>query len=220
MIWNHVDLLGKVETEMIRVAIVEDDPVWVSLMTEYVKRQDDMEVVATALSKDAAIAIVDGQIAFDVILMDINLSGNRNDGINAALYVCDKTKAKVIMISGMSDKDLITDSFSAGACNYIRKEHCNDLPAVIRSACNDTTPIEVLLEDYRMLREIDMMKDLTPCEKDILRLSKEGLSRTEMQSTLMKSENTVKSQIKSLKRKLNVRTLQEAVQRIRNRGIG
>lgn len=205
---------------MIRVAIVEDDLVWVSLIREYVDRQDDMEVVATAVSKDETIAIVNRQVPFDVVLMDINLSGNRSDGITAALHVCEHTEAKVVILSGMSDKDLITDSFSAGACNFIRKDQYKRLPDAIRSAHNDTTPIEVLLDDYRMLREIDMVKDLTPCEKDILRLSREGLSRSEIQATLMKSENTVKSQIKSLKRKLNVRTLQEAVIRIRNRGIG
>ncbi len=204
---------------MIRVAIIEDDPKWLSLMAEYLRYEKDMEVVATAASREGADALVDSKVGIDVVLMDVNLSGNKCDGITAALHFCANTSAKVVMLTAFSDKEFITNSFTAGACNYISKDHYKEIPAAIRTAHNDTTPMEVLLEDYRMMRELSLVQELTPSEKEVLTLAGKGHTRSAIQKELYKSENTIKSQIKSILKKMKVGSLQDAVRRIRNRGV-
>ena len=102
---------------MIRVAIVEDDPVWLALMTDYLSREQDMKVVATADSKDSAMSLAEGPVIVDVVLMDINLSGNLCDGIVAALHFFEKSSAKVIMLTVYNEKQLVTNAITAGACN-------------------------------------------------------------------------------------------------------
>ena len=204
---------------MIRVAIVEDDPIWLSLMTDYLGREDDMQVVATAITKAEAISLSEQALDIHVILMDINLSGNLCDGINAALHFYENTDTKVVMLTAYSEKELITNSFSAGACNYISKDNYRDIPAAIRNAYRGTNPMDVILGEYRMMKEHSLVKELSPSELDILSLAKAGLSRTQMQQKMFKSENTIKSQVSSILKKLQVSTLHEAVQRIKRRGV-
>ena len=204
---------------MIRVAIVEDDPVWLALMTDYLSREQDMKVVATADSKDSAMSLAEGPVIVDVVLMDINLSGNLCDGIVAALHFFEKSSAKVIMLTVYNEKQLVTNAITAGACNYIQKDNYREIPSAIRLAHQGSNPLESMLEDYRMLRELDIVKDLSPSEREILSLAKDGLTRVQMEETLHKSENTIKTQVKSIISKMQVKSLKEAVSRLRFRGI-
>ena len=204
---------------MIHVAIVEDDPTWLSLMTDYLGKHNDILVVATALSREEAISLSEQALDIHVILMDVNLSGNFFDGINAALHFYENTDIKVVMLTAYSDKDLITNSFSAGACNYISKDNYQDIPAAIRHAYRGPNPMDVLLDEFRTMREQCLVNELSASEREILGLAKEGLSRSQMQQKTFKSDNTIKSQISSILKKMQVGTLHEAVQRIKRRGV-
>lgn len=54
------------------------------MLAEFLNDQADLQVIATAATKDRAIAFcADNQV--DVVLMDINLTGNNLDGIEATL---------------------------------------------------------------------------------------------------------------------------------------
>ena len=205
--------------EKVRITIVEDDPTWLDLMTDFLNRENDFTVVGTALNKDEAIQMVKLTSGIDIILMDINLSENKYDGISAALEIFDTWKIKIIMLTSLSGDDLITNSFSAGAVNYVSKENYRDIPNAIRSALHETSPIEVLLNDYRQMKENTMLSILSPSEKELYMLAKEGHSRIKIQQMLFKSENTIKSQVSSILKKFNSSSLNEVIKKIRNRGI-
>ncbi len=206
-------------SKMIRVAIVEDDPDWLILMTDFLNRETDIKVVATASTKEDAIILAEQSPDIHVVLMDINLSDNLCDGINAALHFYENTDAKVVMLTAYSEKELIRNAFTAGACNYISKENYREIPTTIRSAYKGPNPMDVLLEEYRMMREMNLVKELTPSEREVLSLARDGLTRTQIQTKLYKSENTIKTQVSSILKKLQVGSLQDAVKRIRNRGV-
>jgi len=63
------------------------------------------------------------------------------------------------------------------------------------------------------------MTSLTPSEKIVLTLAKDGLTRTEIHERLFKTENTLKSQISSILKKLDVGNLNDAIRVIKRRGI-
>lgn len=64
--------------------------------------------------------------------------------------------------------------------------------------------------------EQQVMEPLTEREKIILTLSKQGKNSKEIATDLCRSENTIRNQIKSLFLKLNVHSMQEAVEYDRN----
>ncbi|HEY9060739.1 MAG TPA: response regulator [Pseudobacteroides sp.] len=68
----------------IRVAIVEDDHSWINAMVSFLKKHEDIIVVGTAKSEAASLA---KSLDIDVLLMDINLNGNKCDGIYAVTEI-------------------------------------------------------------------------------------------------------------------------------------
>lgn len=69
--------------QKIKVMIVEDDPFWQARLSDDLNREQDIEVVAVAANREEARnAAADNTV--DVILVDINLSENRLDGLDVA----------------------------------------------------------------------------------------------------------------------------------------
>jgi NarL family two-component system response regulator LiaR len=201
----------------IKVIIVDDDPDWIKEMVKIINREKDIIVVGTALSKDSAINLVK-TIDIDVILMDINLSGNKCDGITATLEINKIKEIKTIMLTSLTDENIIINSFTAGAKSYISKLEHLKIPDSIRSLFNNTSPIEVLLKDYNRMKEEEQIKELTSTEKEIYKLIEEGSTRSHMQKKLLKSENTIKNQLKNIFKKLKVRNSKQAVEKVKERG--
>lgn len=91
----------------IRVAIVEDDPDWLKAMIRFLNKTNDLLIIGTATNKEEAILLAkDWDV--DVILMDINLSENKYDGIYAAIEIGEVSSAKIIMLTSLNEEHLIT----------------------------------------------------------------------------------------------------------------
>ncbi|MCX7922238.1 MAG: response regulator transcription factor [Clostridia bacterium] len=204
--------------DKIKILIVEDDPDWTKSMVNFLHKQNDIEVVATASNKQDAIKLANPE-QVDVILMDINLTENKYDGIYAAAEIQQSKKVKIIMLTSLSDEDIITNSFNAGAVNYISKTNYKELPNAIRSTYKTTSPIEVLLKDYSRLKEEEQLKDLTPAEKEVFDLIKAGYTQSQIEKKLNKAESTLKNQVNKILKKLNVRSCKEALHKVKTRGL-
>ncbi len=204
---------------MVNIAIIEDDPIWINLMTGFLNQEEDFNVVATAATKDEAIGLTKLNLNIHVMLMDINLTDNSLDGINASLYIHETTDIKVVMLTAYSDKELITNAFSAGASNYVSKENYKDIPTAIRNALQDNSPFDIILNEYRFMKESLLTSSLTPSEQIVLSLAREGLSRSQIQEKLYKTENTLKTQVTSIIRKLGAKSLGEAILNLKRLGI-
>lgn len=66
-------------------------------------------------------------------------------------------------------------------------------------------------EECQILKERLFLKQLTSSEQDIFALALDGHSVREMQDTLFKEENTIKTQRRSILQKLNVSSMKEAI---------
>ncbi|KNY26887.1 helix-turn-helix transcriptional regulator [Pseudobacteroides cellulosolvens] len=60
---------------------------------------------------------------------------------------------------------------------------------------------------------------LSDAEKEVYVLIEKGHSRADLQKILVKSENTIKKQIKGIFKKLGVKNSQEAVRKVKRKGL-
>lgn len=203
----------------INILLVEDDPDWIKSMTYYLNSQEDMIVVGAAESPEKAVDMAQVQ-SFDIVLMDIQLTAGRLDGIYTAAEIIErKPEAKVIMLTSLDDERVITQSFTAGAVNYIEKSRFKELPAAIRQAVFHPGSMDVLLKEFARLKREEQLRNLTPAEREVFDLLEEGYTHSQMERKLFKTESTLKNQINKILKKLGAKSGKEAVEKVRRKGI-
>lgn len=204
--------------DKIKVAIVEDDLEFQKAMVGFINRQPDMLVIGAASNKADAVNLAK-TLTIDVILMDINLNGNESDGIIGALEILQFSEARIIMLTGIDDTSTIMDSFTAGAINYVLKENYNEIPNIIRQLHQYDTPYKLLIKEFSRLKKEELLNDLTRPEKEIFHLIEKGHTQAEIAQMLYKTQNTIKTQIKSILKKLEVSNTKDAVKKVSSKGI-
>lgn len=204
--------------DKINVLIVEDDPDWINTITDLLQEEPDIAVKAKATNRKDAFALAKNQL-FDVILMDINLSGNRLDGIYTAAEISEVSDAKIIMITSLSENEAILNSFIAGAVNYIPKGNLSEVASAIHKAKADTSPYKVLLKEFSRLKRNEQLERLTSSEKDIYYLLENGFSRKNVSEKLYISENTLKIHVRNIIKKLGVSKIHDAIKKVNRKGL-
>ncbi|UUZ79695.1 response regulator transcription factor [Paenibacillus sp. P26] len=185
----------------IKVMLVEDDPFWQQTLAADLNELEDIEVVYTAATKEEACGAAEtGDI--DIVLMDINLTENRLDGLEAAreLALSARNDLKIIMLTSLQEKEIIIKSFQHGAKNYITKSSYKDIVQAIRDTYAGKPAIHADAAPV-LVKEIQLSQ-LTPAEREIYDLKEAGMNKTQISEMLHKSVNTIKSQLKSIRNKL------------------
>lgn len=200
--------------DKIQVMIVEDDHAWIKILNSFLSQEEDIFVKASANSKDEAVRLA-ADIKIDVIIMDINLTENLNDGVVAALEIKEFSNAKIIMLTSYNDDELIKASFEVGAVDYLLKEDYLDLPNTIRKTFNNRSSIQVILDDYARLKKDERLRELTTAEKEVFDLIEQGLSQSQIAAKLLKTNNTLRTQVKNILKKLGAKNSKEAIKKIK-----
>ncbi|MFE7083430.1 response regulator [Priestia megaterium] len=204
----------------IRVVLIEDDPDWLSIMETIIVKEEDMILVGCAQTQEEAITLSYALNNIDIFLVDINLSGANLDGIYTALELSRSKSSKIIMLTSMSDEEVIQQAFLAGATEYILKKDVHRIADVIRSTYHsESNPHEALLKDYRRMKSEEQLKDLTKSEREIFEYIEKGYSRKEIIQKIKKSDNTLKTHFKSIFRKLSVSNVKAAVDKVKSGGL-
>lgn len=209
---------------MIRIAIIEDDPVTLARIARCIAVADDLEMVATApnFADGAELANAGG---YDVLLCDLGLP----DGSGIELIRASNLRhpgADVIVITIFADQAKVISSIKAGARGYLLKdenlESCADR---IREVRNGGSPISPLIarQLLRQLQPSGISEEgeatLTPRETEVLNLLARGFSYSEIAELLSLSAQTIGTHVKNLYRKLEVKSRSEAVFEASSRGI-
>lgn len=202
----------------IRVLLVEDDPDWIKALTVFLNGEPDMLVVGAATGKAEALSLA-RTLAFDVALMDIQLTDGGRSGIYAAAELHDIHPAKIIMLTSVGDADAMTQAFTAGAVNYIEKSRFKDIPQAIRSAYHHPAAMDALLKEFARLKREEQLKPLTAAEREVFELIEEGYTHAQMERKLYKAESTLKNQVNKILKKLGVKSGREAVEKVRRKGL-
>lgn len=200
------------------IAIVDDDIDWLKSLVGFLKGNSGFEIVWTANSRESAL-LLHKSLDADIVLMDINLNNVRVDGIHTVIDMLEIKQTKIIMMTSLPDSDIIIDAFTAGAANYIMKENYINLPGIITNLMNNKSPIELLAKEYVKLKRNDNLTTLSPSEKELFDHIERGYSYSQIGDILYKTRNTIKSQIKSIFKKLNAKNSNEAIYKVKRSGL-
>ncbi|WP_058301129.1 response regulator transcription factor [Gorillibacterium timonense] len=186
----------------IRIMLVEDDPFWREHISADLASEPDIEVITAVATKEAAVEAASAS-EIDIVLMDINLTENQLDGLEAAeqlLRMPLPKPPKVIMLTSLTESEVVMKSFRLGAVNYINKSSYRDIVHAIREAYDNRAAIHA--DAARIMRSEVQLMELSPMEREVYDLRRNGLSKREISERLHKSTNTIKSQLRSIKNKL------------------
>lgn len=189
--------------EKIKIMLVEDDVRWQKDLADDLSSESDFEMIKVASRKEEAVEAA-RDLPLDIILMDINLTGNNLDGIDAAFEISQMNKPiKIIMLTALAETEVIVKSIENGAVNYVNKSSFRDIAAVIRKAHHNENSLHSDAT-AAILREI-RLQSLTPTEKKIFTLKEEGLTRKQMAQHFHTTMDTIATHIKNISRKLKTR---------------
>lgn len=150
--------------DRIKVLLVEDDEFWKECIRRDLNREEDIEVVSVVSTKEEVVEMVK-TMAIDVILMDINLTENNLDGIEAAKEIKQLGEHKIIMLTSLNEKEVVLQSFKQGAVNFITKSSFKDIVSSIRDAFQNRASIHS--DAANIMRTEIVLSDLTPSEREI-----------------------------------------------------
>lgn len=212
-----------VSTDLIRVALVEDDSRIRASLISLFELADGCRCVNAFASAEEALAGAVADIA-DVVLMDINLPGR--SGIECVAELKRRNPALlVIMLTVYEDADKIFAALRAGASGYLLKRTPPaELLEAIRDVLNGGSPMSSLIarkvvasfQDAGAARPAGQapaaaLPPLTPREKDILDALAKGLLYKEIAERLGIGATTVRTHLRNIYEKLQVQTRTEAV---------
>jgi len=200
----------------INVMIVDDHPLVRVGMATVVNQQSDMRITAEAEGGRRALELF-RQHRPDVVLMDLRLRDDDGTRVTRAIREEFPT-ARVLVISNYDGDEDIHQALEAGAMGYLFKSVVEDeLVDAIRevNAGRRYLPKGVAAR----LHEHDSGMQLTRREDELLDLLGKGLRNRELAQVLGISEDTVKTHLKSLFRKLDVSDRAEAVREAMRRGF-
>jgi NarL family two-component system response regulator LiaR len=126
------------QPDRIRIIIVDDRNEVRSGLATFLRAFDDLELVGEASDGAEAIRLCH-EVKPDVILMDILMP--KMDGIHATRAIArDCPEARVIMLIGLDDEDLVQEALQAGAIACFPKDVSIDvLAGAIRTASRKPT---------------------------------------------------------------------------------
>jgi DNA-binding NarL/FixJ family response regulator len=170
----------------------------------------DVHVVAEAGSAEDALELI-GQYRPDVVLMDIALPGM--NGLAAATHVTEHFPGVRVIILSMHVNDLyVSQALRAGALGYILKNASfTELEQAIRTVARGeaylSQPVSRhLAMDYirRAKGEPSSLEQLTPRQREVLKLIAEGRTTQQMADMLGVSVKTVESHRSQLMERLDI----------------
>lgn len=200
----------------IKVMIVDDHPLVRVGMATVVNQQTDMTITAEAEGGRRALELF-RQHRPDVVLMDLRLRDDDGARVTSAIRQ-EFPDARVLVISNYDGDEDIHQALEAGAMGYLFKSVVEDeLVDAIRevNAGRRYLPKGVAV---RLSENVSGMR-LTRREDELLDLLGKGLRNRELAQVLGISEDTVKTHLKSLFRKLDVSDRAEAVREAMRRGF-
>jgi two-component system response regulator DevR len=202
---------------MIRIAIIDDHEIVREGLKSILQCEPDFEVVAESDTAEGLGELVE-KANPDVVLLDARLPGI--SGAEACReLVAAHPEIAVLMVSTYSDDQLVEECIRAGAKGYVVKDiERFSLKESIRAVAQGQGAVspEVagkVLERLRTTEESSPRVSSMPLSEPqlkILRLIAAGFSNREIASRIYLSENTVKSHVQEIFRKLGVRNRVEA----------
>ncbi|UZX01346.1 response regulator transcription factor [Arthrobacter sp. CDRTa11] len=205
---------------LISVALVDDQPLFRAGIRMLIESQADLEFFGEAGDGEQGVVLA-SELRPDVILMDLRMPVM--DGVEATRRIVEQAAAagtdtpKIIALTTFNRDQAVVQAVQAGASGYLLKSAEPEFllaairtvhsgysviaPGSIRSlfehAARNTPPADP---------DLSVLEVLSVRERDVFLLAAKGLSNGEIAEGLFVSEATVKTHLRSVLDKLELRT--------------
>ncbi|MEK1931160.1 MAG: response regulator transcription factor [Pararhizobium sp.] len=208
-------------TAGIRVAVIDDHPLFREGVTRSLSEIDGFEIVAEGSSKDDALRIAEN-LHPDVMLMDISMPGGGLSAIPLILEIAPSQKIVMLTVSEASDD--VTAALNGGAKGYVLKGiGSRALADVIRAVASGESYVAPTLSakllssrSQAAANQFELVASLTTREQEVLRLVASGMSNKLVARKLDLQEKTVKHHMTQIMTKLGVTNRTEAAMVLRD----
>ncbi len=202
---------------MIRLFLVDDHHVVRRGLRSYFESFADIKIAGEAASAEELLQKID-KVHTDVILLDILLPGGM-DGLEAARRIlAQPNPPRIVILTAYTDPARVMAALRMGVQGYVRKDSPPEiLLAAVRAVANgqiylDKQTTESISEDMLEIR-------LSLREQEVLEQLVGGDTNREIASTLMISEETVKSHISNILSKLGLVNRTQAISHALKNGL-
>jgi DNA-binding NarL/FixJ family response regulator len=212
--------------EQVRIVIADDHQVVRAGFAELLDTRPDFNVVGTASDGAEAVRLC-RELQPDIVLMDVRMPGM--DGIEATRQLADfgASAPRVIILTTFDLDEYVYDALRAGASGFLLKDVTAErlfdavrvvaagdallAPGVTRRLIGEFAALHGRSDDSVVAPRLAALAALTPRETEVLRLVAEGLSNSEIAARLVVTDETVKTHVSRMLRKLGLRDRTQAV---------
>ena len=190
----------------IRLLLAEDHPVVRVGLERLFANEQEIELVGAATNGAEAVELAD-RLRPDVVLMDLSMPVL--NGVEAArqIVAAHDGAIRVVVLTSFSDREEIMAALDAGASGYLLKDaEPEELVRGVRAAARGEAPLapRAAREVLTARTESKPVGELSPRERDVLRLVAEGRPNKLIARELGISEKTVKAHLTSIFQRIGV----------------
>jgi DNA-binding NarL/FixJ family response regulator len=210
-------------TELIRLLVVDDHPVFRRGLLAVLSDAEDIKVVAAVGTGAEAIEAA-GSLSPDIVLLDLNLPDTNGIDVTRAL-LGSGFLGQVLVLTMYAEDAALFSAMQAGARGYLLKGASQEeIVSGIRSVVSGGMVFGAQVSDRVAARVTAAgrrhLPALTAREEEILTLIADGRTNTEIARRLVLSDKTVRNHITNLFAKLGVADRRDAVRLAREAGLG
>jgi DNA-binding NarL/FixJ family response regulator len=212
----------------VRVVVVDDHEMVIQgLKAMLAGHRDRVRVVGEAVGAESAMSVIVG-LAPDVVLCDVRMQGSSGLDLCRAVRERDPER-KIVLLSVYEDEQYLFQAMRAGASGYLLKRISGEelVAQIERAHAGD-----LVIDPGMAARAVDtaarLQRDeywpgarqgLTQRESEVLSYMVSGLSNRAIAARLVIGDETVKSHLRSIYRKLEVPDRTSAVATALREGI-
>jgi two-component system, NarL family, nitrate/nitrite response regulator NarL len=206
-----------VSDSQIRVLLVDDHTLFRKGLAELLEQRGEITVAGMAANGDAALQMLD-ELHPDVVITDLNMPPQGGIALLRRIRAQNWLGPVLILTVSDAEEDL-ANAMRAGAQGYLLKDMEPDdvVDAVQRAVRGETVVAPTmtmklvhLLQGGGAAEKVDVFKQLTTREKEILEFLTQGLSNKAIARALDISHDTVKLHVRHILSKLNLTSRVEA----------
>jgi two-component system nitrate/nitrite response regulator NarL len=202
----------------IRVLLADDHTLFRKGLAELLEQRGEIRVVGMAANGDAALQMLN-DLQPDVVITDLNMPPQGGIGLLRRIRAQGWAGPVLILTVSDAEEDL-ANAMRAGAQGYLLKDMEPDdvVDAVQRAVRGETVVaptmtmklVHLLQGGGPAAEKVDVFKQLTVREKEILEYLAQGLSNKAIARALDISHDTVKLHVRHILSKLNLTSRVEA----------
>ncbi|WP_193200336.1 response regulator [Nostoc sp. MG11] len=209
---------------MIRLLLVDDQIIIRQGLKSLLESKPDLEVVGEAENGQQALDMIEylqgTSLQPDVVLLDVRMPVM--DGVAATQQICLRFGGtQILILTTFDDDEYVFQAMRFGAKGYLLKDTpLEDLAIAIRAVYRGYTHLGPGLFEKTLAHQSAThsvrsaipleLAELSPREREVLRLIASGTSNREIAQALYISERTVKNHVTSILNRLNLRDRTQA----------